>query len=147
MTKLIVDGKEIDIALGGMRLRARASRVARSCCLAGAIGWLVALGAATAADLPANLVGSWSKQAGAVTANPRFVILAAERAAIDGEQCRLDSLRAIHASRWYADMTCGLPDVPSRVWLDINLLAQNRMMLNRRPLAEADIYIRETSQE
>jgi polyhydroxyalkanoate synthesis regulator phasin len=67
----------------GMRLRASVRRGARTWCLA--IGWLVAVGAATAADLPPTLMGSWSKQAGAVTANPRLVTLEADATAIDGE--------------------------------------------------------------
>ena len=51
-------------------------------------------------------------------------------------------MRALHAHRWYIDFNCGVATAPARLWLDINLLAEDRMLLNRRPLAEADIYVR-----
>jgi hypothetical protein len=102
----------------------------------------MALPAAVSAELPAAVVGSWSRQASAPAADPGLLMRRNGAAEIEGERCVLDGLRAVHGTRWYADFACGAPATPSRVWLDIHLLAENRIMVSRRPLGEADIYVR-----
>jgi hypothetical protein len=104
-------------------------------CLAVALLWLSPLAAAAADTFPAALTGIWVKQADAPMGS---LALAAGAITFDSERCRLDRVRTVHARRWYADVTCA--DAP--VWLDVNLLSANRIMLNRRPLDEADIYVR-----
>jgi hypothetical protein len=107
-------------------------------CLAVALLWLSPLAAAAEETFPASLTGIWVKQADAPMGGLPRLALAAGAITFDSERCRLDRIRTVHARRWYADVTC--PDAP--VWLDVNLLSANRMMLNRRPLDEADIYVR-----
>jgi hypothetical protein len=126
MTKLIVDGHEMWSIAGN------------AACLAAALVWLSPSAAAAGDEFPTQLAGIWTKEKDAPAANPAGVTLAAGTIAFDGKRCRLDRMRAIHARRWYADLTC--PDGP--VWLDVNLLSENRMMLNRRPMHEAEIYVR-----
>lgn len=111
--------------------------IASVACLAVALLWLSPLAAAAGDTFPASLTGIWVKQADATGSLARLA-LAAGAITFDNERCRLDRIRTVHARRWYADVAC--PDAP--VWLDVNLLSANRMMLNRRPLDEADIYVR-----
>ena len=105
------------------------------------LAWLMPV-AAGAAEVPNALIGVWIKQAGLSATNPARVTLTRSEADIGGKRCTLDQMRPLHATRGYADFTCGRDE---RVWLDFNLLADSRMMVNRRPLAEADIYVRRRS--
>jgi hypothetical protein len=107
-------------------------------CLAAGLLWLSPSAAVAGEEFPAPLMGIWVKNADVPTVRPGRLALTAGAITFDSESCRLDRIRAVHARRWYADVTC--PDAP--VWLDVNLLSANRMMLNRRPLDEADIYVR-----
>jgi hypothetical protein len=107
-------------------------------CLAVALLWLSPLAAAAEETFPTSLTGNWVKQADAPMGGLPRLALAAGAITFDSKRCRLDRIRTVHARRWYADVTC--LDAP--VWLDVNLLSANRMMLNRRPLDEADIYVR-----
>jgi hypothetical protein len=125
MTKLIVDGHEMRSIAGN------------AACLAAALVWLSPAPAA-GDEFPTQLAGVWTKTTDAPAASPARVTLAAGSIAFDSTRCRLHRIRTVHARRWYADLTC--PDAP--VWLDVNLLSENRMMLNRRPMHEAEIYVR-----
>jgi hypothetical protein len=103
---------------------------------------IVALPAAASAELPPTVIGSWIRQASEPAVHPALVMRSNGVAEIGGERCALDSLRAIHETRWYADFMCGSAATPNRVWLDISLLAANRIMVSHRPLGEADVYVR-----
>lgn len=118
-------------------------RVAALCAVCAMAALMPAV--ATGTDLPRALIGSWNKQAQAPTANPELVTFAPRSGEIDGAQCTLANVHAIHAKRWYADFHCGPAAASGPVWLDINLLSDDRMMVNRRPLAEADLYVRRMS--
>ena len=126
MTKLIVDGHEL-LSIAGT-----------AACLAVALVWLSPSAAAAGDEFPTQLTGVWTTQTDVPTGSPARVTLAAGTIAFDSQRCRLDRIRPVHARRWYADLAC--PDGP--VWLDVNLLSENRVMLNRRPMHEAEIYVR-----
>ena len=106
------------------------------------IFWLLPVATTASAEVPSTLFGRWTNETPAPTANPQMVAFAHGAAAIDGKPCQLDGLRPIHSTRWYVDFTCGIAASPYRVELDLNLLSENRVMINRRPLAEADTYVR-----
>ena len=136
-----IDGNEIDVP-PDYPLRAFDGARAPIAWFVAALVGLGSVNAEASVDVPSALIGSWTKVEGGSTGNPALVALSGGSAVIDGEYCVLDTLRSVHSRRWYVDFRCG--PAGARVWLDVNLLAENRMMANRRPLAEADLYLRQT---
>jgi hypothetical protein len=106
-------------------------------------GLLAAGAAAAAGATPAELQGVWDRQAVAQQSeHPRVVEIGEGALRVDGVNCSIAGLRSLSGRRWYLDASCGSAETAAVVQFDLLLLDEGRLLVARRVLGTAELYVR-----
>ena len=100
---------------------------------------LIGCGWCHAQETVALPAGRWERS-GPSLDHPRMIEIAGEGIRIDQADCRLGTVRAQHAGRWYVDANCG--EGSELVQLDLLKVGADRLLVARRPLGAAESYFR-----
>src|SRR5262249_54451124 len=96
---------------------------------------------AAAQSIP--LRGVWERVGSAERSDqPSIIELGGGTIKADQMSCRLEHVRAIHDRRWYIDALCDEGGRSDLLQLDLVLLDDGRLLVARRILGTADVYVR-----
>jgi hypothetical protein len=116
--------------------RAARSLVAATC--VALVGWATA---ATSASQPLPQ-GLWQRNATESSEHPSSVEIGESVIRLDTTECRIVRQRPLHDRRWYIDASCGNGAADQIVQLDVVMLDQGQILVARRILGTAEIYVR-----
>jgi hypothetical protein len=104
---------------------------------------LVGLVNSTASASPPLPQGLW--QRGNTTEpseHPSSVEIGKSVIRLDATECRIVRQRPLHDRRWYVDAECGDAAADQIMQLDVTMLDQGQILVARRILGTAEIYVR-----
>jgi hypothetical protein len=104
------------------------------------VGWATA---ATSASQPLPQ-GLWQRgNATEPSEYPSSVEIGKSVIRLDATECRIVRQRPLHDRRWYVDAECGDAAADQIVQLDVTMLDQDQILVARRILGTAEIYVRQ----
>lgn len=74
--------------------------------------------------------------------HPSSVEIGKNVISLDATECRIVRQRPLHDRRWYIDASCGDGSADQIVQLDVVMLDQRQILVARRILGTAEIYVR-----
>lgn len=104
---------------------------------------LVGSANATASAAPPSPQGLWQRSNATESAeHPSSIEIGGSVIRLDATDCRIVRQRPMHDRRWYIDASCGNGATDQVVQLDVVMLDQQQILVARRILGTAEIYVR-----
>jgi hypothetical protein len=111
---------------------------------AAACATLVGLVNSAASASPPLPQGLWQRgNATEPSEHPSSVEIGKSVIRLDATECRIVRQRPLHDRRWYVDAECGDAAADQIVQLDVTMLDQGQILVARRILGTAEIYVRQ----